>query len=132
MLSYEDCNAAAAWLVQAFGFTEVGERFTDETGRLTHVELDTGGGRVMLGWPGPAYRSPRHHAERCEDAAAWLDTPYVIDGVFVDVADVDAHLEGARVAGAEILRGPEDNPFGRLYVAADPEGHRWMFMQETA
>ena len=34
-------------------------------------------------------------------------------------------------AGAEILREPEDLPFGRLYSAADPEGHRWMFMQPT-
>ena len=31
--------------------------------------------------------------------------------------------------GATILREPEDLPFGRLYSAADLEGHRWMFMQ---
>jgi uncharacterized glyoxalase superfamily protein PhnB len=129
MLSYEDCDAAASWLVRAFGFAEVDERYTDESGRLTHVELDTGGGRVMLGWPGPAYQSPRHHAEACREAAAWLDTPYVIDGVHVLVADVDSHSAVAREAGAEILRGPEDAPFGRLYAAADPEGHRWMFLQ---
>jgi uncharacterized glyoxalase superfamily protein PhnB len=28
-----------------------------------------------------------------------------------------------------ISREPEDLPFGRLYSAADLEGHRWMFMQ---
>ncbi len=28
-----------------------------------------------------------------------------------------------------ILREPKDEPYGRLYNAADPEGHRWMFMQ---
>lgn len=129
MLSYEDCDAAAAWLTRAFGFHEVGERFTDAEGRLTHVEMETpGGGRVMLGWPGPDYRSPRHHAETCEDAARWLAPPFVVDGVWVAVDDVDAHAATAREAGAEILRGPETIPVGRLYTAADPEGHRWMFM----
>jgi uncharacterized glyoxalase superfamily protein PhnB len=132
MISYEDCAGAAAWLLKAFGFTQVGERFTDETGRVTHVELDTGAGRVMLGWPGPAYQSPRHHAERCEDAAAWLDTPYVVDGVLVHVVDVDIHVERARAAGAEIIRGPEDIPIGRLATVVDPEGHRWMLMTPGA
>jgi uncharacterized glyoxalase superfamily protein PhnB len=52
----------------------------------------------------------------------------VIDGVHVTVDDVDGHYERARAAGATILRGLEDLPFGRLYSAADLEGHRWMFM----
>jgi len=47
----------------------------------------------------------------------------------VHVEDLDAHLAQARAAGAEILRGPDDQPFGRLYTAADPEGHRWMFVE---
>jgi len=49
--------------------------------------------------------------------------------VHVDVEDLDAHHERAKAAGATIIREPEDLPFGRLYSAADPEGHRWMFMQ---
>jgi uncharacterized glyoxalase superfamily protein PhnB len=44
---------------------------------------------------------------------------------------VNAHFERARTAGAEILRDLEDLPFGRLYSAADLEGHRWMFMQPS-
>ena len=59
----------------------------------------------------------------------WLATPWVVDGVHVEVVDLDAHYERARAAGATILREPEDLPFGRLYSAADLEGHRWMFMQ---
>jgi uncharacterized glyoxalase superfamily protein PhnB len=48
------------------------------------------------------------------------------------VDDVDAHFERARVAGAEILAGPEDKPWGlRQYVAEDPEGHRWEFSQHV-
>jgi uncharacterized glyoxalase superfamily protein PhnB len=132
MLSYEDCAAAADWLTAAFGFRQIGERLADDTGRITHVELDLDGARVMLGWPGSAYRGPRRHAQDCVAAAAWLASPFVVDGVLVSVTDVDAHLAVARTAGAEILRGPEDAPPGRLYTAADPEGHRWMFMTPRA
>ena len=129
MLSYEDVGTAIDWLGKAFGFRESNERYTDDEGRVTHAELELDGATVMLGWPGPMYRSPRHHALSCEEAREWLSPPYVIDGVLVLVDDVDAHLERARAAGAEILREPKDEPYGRLYVAADPEGHRWMLMQ---
>ena len=129
MLTYEDVAAAAEWLGRAFGFEESGERFADDEGRVTHAELSFGGGLILLGFASPDYRGPRRHAEECEQAARWLDNPYVIDGVLVHVPDLDAHLARARAAGATVLRGPEDQPFGRLYSAADPEGHRWMFVQ---
>ena len=34
MISYEDVGNAAAWLSEAFGFRETGERFTDPDGRI--------------------------------------------------------------------------------------------------
>ena len=129
MLTYEDVGAAADWLCSAFGFRESGERYSDDEGRVTHAELAFGDGEVMLGFASPHYRSPRRHAAECEHAARWLDNPYVVDGVLVDDDELDAHLERARAAGADILRGPDDQPFGRLYAAADVEGHRWMFVQ---
>ncbi len=132
MVSYEDCASAADWLCAAFGFRQVGDRLLDDEGRVIHVELDRAGARVMLGWPGPAYRSPRRHAASCADASAWLEPPFVVDGVLLYVEDADAHEATAREAGAEIVRDPEDAPPGRLYVAADPEGHRWMFVQPPA
>jgi uncharacterized glyoxalase superfamily protein PhnB len=56
----------------------------------------------------------------------------VIDGHFVEVADVDAHCEQARAAGATILRELEEPGIGfRIYAAEDPEGHRWMFGQRV-
>ena len=128
MLSYENVAAAIDWLGTAFGFEERGERYTEPDGTVTHAELELGGARVMLGWPGPDYRSPARHAEECEQAHRWLEVPCIIDGVLVYVADVDAHCERARVAGAKILREPKDEPYGRFYNAADLEGHRWMFM----
>jgi uncharacterized glyoxalase superfamily protein PhnB len=129
MLSYEDVGTAIDWLGQAFGFHESGERFTDDHGRVTQAELSLDGATVMLGWPGADYHSPRRHGQECEQAARWLATPWVIDGVHVEVDDLDTHYERARAAGATILREPEDLPFGRLYSAADVEGHRWMFME---
>jgi uncharacterized glyoxalase superfamily protein PhnB len=132
MLTYEDVGAAADWLCAAFGFRPSGEQYRDEEGRVTHAELAYSDGEVMLGFASPEYRSPRRHAQECQQAAKWLDNPYVVDGVLVQVDDLDAHLEHARTAGAEILRGPDDQPFGRLYTAADVEGHRWMFVQPPA
>jgi uncharacterized glyoxalase superfamily protein PhnB len=132
MLTYEDVGAAADWLCSAFGFRPSGEQYRDEEGRVTHAELAYGDGEVMLGFASTDYRSPRRHAQECEQAAKWLDNPYVVDGVLVQVEDLDGHLERARSAGAEILRGPDDQPFGRLYTAADVEGHRWMFVQPPA
>lgn len=127
MVSYEDVGAAIDWLGGAFGFRER-ERFEDD-GRVTHAVLEFRGAELHVGWPGPDYQSPKTHAESCEAARTWLQTPYVIDGVLVEVDDLDQHVERARAAGASILRGPEDQPFGRLYTAADLEGHRWMFEQ---
>jgi PhnB protein len=132
MVSYEDVAMAIDWLSKAFGFRERGERFTNDEGRVTHAELELEGAAVMVGWPGPDYRSPARHAESCDDARRWLAVPWVVDGVFVTVADLAAHLDRALAAGAMILRGPEYSPAGRLYTAADPEGHRWMFMQTSA
>jgi uncharacterized glyoxalase superfamily protein PhnB len=129
MISYEDVGAAADWLTNAFGFRETGQRYTDEEGRVTHAEVELDGALVYLGWPGPDYQSPDHHAKECDHAREWLKVPYVVDGVHIYVDDLDAHYERAKEAGARILREPQDEPYGRLYNAADLEGHRWMFMQ---
>jgi PhnB protein len=126
MLSYEDCGAAADWLCRAFGFEER-ERYAEADGRVTHVELAMGDGVLFLGNPGSDYQSPRRHREECEAAAKWSAAPYVIDGVYVGVDDVDAHFEAAKEAGATILSAVEATPVGRHYRAEDPEGHRWMF-----
>lgn len=129
MIAYMDVGAAIDWLGTAFGFKESGERYTEPDGTVSHAELELNGGIVMLGYPGPQYQSPARHAEVCRIAARWLELPYVIDGVMVYVEDVDRHCAQARSAGATILREPKDEPYGRLYNAADLEGHRWMFME---
>jgi PhnB protein len=129
MISYEDAAAAIDWLVRAFGFRERAEQRYVEDGRVTHAELELGDGVIMLASPTPDYQGPRHHRKTCEAADRWLQVPWVVDGVLVYVADIDDHHERAVSAGAAMLGGIEDAPYGRLYRAEDLEGHRWMFMQ---
>lgn len=82
----------------------------------------------MLATPNADYQGPRLHAAHCEAAHRWLDSPWVIDGVFVEVNDLDAHHARAVAAGARILPAAEEPGLGfRIYTAQDPEGHRWMF-----
>jgi len=128
-LGYEDCGAAADWLVRAFGFEEA-ERI-EENGEVGHVTLRAGHGLVFLGHPGPDYVNPLHLRERCEAAARMYDVPWIVDGVWVAVDDVEAQVERARAAGARILSEPEETPHGRQCRVEDIEGHRWMFQQRT-
>ena len=135
MIAYEDAAAAIDWLTDAFGFAErEGERFTDADGTVTHAELERDGAIVMLATPTTDYQGPKRHREECEAARRWQDNPWVIDGLFVEVDDVDAHHAQAAAAGATVIRPLDDvvHTGMRLYTAEDPEGHRWMFGQRIA
>jgi uncharacterized glyoxalase superfamily protein PhnB len=122
-LGYEDCGAAAEWLVRAFGFEEV-ERF-EEDGEIDHVTLRFGDALVFLGHP-DGYMSPLHLREQSETVARMYDVPWIVDGVWLAVDDVASTAERAGAAGARILTEPEDTPHGRQCRIEDPEGHRWM------
>jgi uncharacterized glyoxalase superfamily protein PhnB len=130
MVAYEDAAGAIDWLTKAFGFRERGDaRHTSDDGTVTHAELERDGAIVMLATPSPAYEAPRRHREHCDTARRWQDNPWVIDGLLVEVDDVDAHYAQAVAAGATVIRPLEDSEGAgmRLYTAEDPEGHRWMF-----
>jgi uncharacterized glyoxalase superfamily protein PhnB len=129
MMAYENGPAAMDWLAAAFGFHER-ERRT-EAGRLTHGEMATGGGVIMMATPSPHYRGPKRHRETCADAAKWQEVPYIVDGLLVYVDDVAAHCERAKAAGATILSPVETTPDGKRYRAEDIEGHRWMFVERS-
>jgi uncharacterized glyoxalase superfamily protein PhnB len=130
-VAYADAARAIDWLCAAFGATEDADaRHTGEDGTIGHAELDFGGGKVFLATPSPDYEGPQLHREHCEAARRWQDNPWVVDGLFVEVDDVDAHHARARDNGATILRAPEEPGIGlRVYTAEDLEGHRWMFGQ---
>jgi uncharacterized glyoxalase superfamily protein PhnB len=131
MIAYEDAAGAIDWLCEAFGFTERPDsRYTADDGTVGHAEIELAGEVVMLATPNRDYESPATHRRTCDAARRWLDNPWVIDGVFVEVDDVEAHHARAVAAGAMVLRGPDEPGVGyRIYTAEDPEGHRWMFGQ---
>lgn len=115
-LLYEDVSRALEWLAEAFGLDER-LRFADDGGTVTHAEMTLADGWIMLGHPGPEYKSPRR-----------LGGYTQLVHVYVD--DVDAHFEQARRAGAVIHAEPADQAYGdRRYDAEDLEGHRWSFAQ---
>jgi uncharacterized glyoxalase superfamily protein PhnB len=112
-LLYEDAQAAVEFLTSAYGFEEH-MRTMGGAGRL-HVELRLEGDSLMLGQGSPDYRNPKNSGHFTALVHAY-------------VADVDAHYDRARAAGAEILMEPTDQPNGdRRYDTRDPEGHMWSF-----
>ena len=130
MIAYEDGPKAMDWLSAAFGFKERMRMVTPE-GRLSHGEMEAGDGVIMLATPTPDYQAPRRHRAECEPAQKWSTVPYIVDGVLVYVADVDAHYRRAMQQGATILSEVEADDYGKRYRAEDVEGHRWMFMQRA-
>jgi uncharacterized glyoxalase superfamily protein PhnB len=118
-LSYVDPKAALLWLEEAFGF-EPFMVILDKDGALAHSEMRLGDGVIMVGSEWDArHKSPK--------SLKGLNTQSV--HVQLD-ADIDAHCERARKAGAIIEQEPETQFYGdRTYRAVDPEGHVWTFGQ---
>ena len=114
-LYYEDVEAALTFLANAFSFRTFGEQVRDGQGRLTHAAAQLGENVVMMGCPGPAYRSPRRLGQ-------------ATFSLYVNIDDVDAHFTQAKAAGAKIIEDPTDTPYGdRRYGVTDLEGHEWYF-----
>ncbi len=130
MLSYENGVTAIEWLKKAFGFGEnEAMRFLDNEGRISHAELTTGNGVIMMAASNAAYENNNKHRRHCEYADKWLNVPWIINGLLVYVDDVDAHFKTAKENGAEILSEIDDSFPGKRYRCADLEGQRWMFME---
>jgi uncharacterized glyoxalase superfamily protein PhnB len=112
-LFYRDVPAALDWLARAFGFTE---ELRHPTQGGMHAQMTFDGQRIMMGQGGKDWRmlSPQ-------------ETKSATQGIFVYLADVDAHYERARAAGAEIVHPPRDESYGRSYTARDIDGHPWFF-----
>ncbi|QHT58809.1 glyoxalase [Paenibacillus lycopersici] len=115
---YEDVAAASAWLREAFGFAER-FRFALPDGTPHGALLYLGEAWVMLKSPGQGATSPARLGG-CTQQTMIL------------VPDVDAHYRQALGAGARILEELRDTEYGeRHYVAADPEGHAWIFAKHV-
>ena len=118
-MRYDDAGAMIEWLGRAFGF----ERHfvvPGDNGTIAHAQLVFGSGMIMLG------------TARDDEWGGLVKTARALGGssggIYVVIADPDAHCTRARAAGAEILYGPRDTDYGsREYAARDPEGHIWSF-----
>ncbi len=70
---------------------------------------------------------------RCPDvptAGQLGDHSYV---AYLEVDDVDAFFRRAVAAGAEVLKAPQDEPWGKREVALrSPDGHRFMLGEPIA
>jgi uncharacterized glyoxalase superfamily protein PhnB len=120
-LACKDVRAALDWLEKAFGF-DISMVITDDSGTIVHSEMQFNGGYLMIG----------------SEWAANIKAPSSVGGANTQTlhvqlpADIDAHCERARKAGAIILQEPEDQFYGdRTYRALDPEGHMWTFGQSV-
>jgi uncharacterized glyoxalase superfamily protein PhnB len=116
LLRYNDARGAIRWLCATFGFVELFS--VPESGPIVrHAQLKLGSNVIMLGSvrPDDGMTSPQ---------LAGVAT----QALCVYVADLNAHFERARSAGAEITSPPKDTDFGsREYHVRDLEGHFWTF-----
>jgi uncharacterized glyoxalase superfamily protein PhnB len=111
---YRDARAAIDFLERAFGFERQAVHEADD-GTIQHAELRLGDGLIMLGGTQ-------------DTEYARLAPPPGSGSVYIAVDDVDALVERARAAGAEIVYGPKDQDYGsRDFTARDPEGNLWSF-----
>lgn len=102
--------AAARWLADAFGFESPGPLPDSDDGDHQWIEFHVANCSVMV--------------FRAEVAAG--PSPTHVPWIFVD--DLDAHLARAEAAGARIVQPIRQHGY-RAYVAEDPEGRRWTFVQ---
>lgn len=113
-LFYRNVPAALDWLARAFGFKEIMRVGTPSGGMHGEMELD--GQKIMMG-----------QGHRDWGMVNAREAGVATQGVFVYIADVDAHHDRARAAGAEIEKPPQDLDYGRSYTARDLDGHPWFF-----
>jgi PhnB protein len=82
---YRDVPAALSWLARAFGFTE---EMRHPTPSGMHAQMTCDGQRIMMGQGSKEWKMLSAH-----------ETEAATQGIFVYLADVDAHYERARAAG---------------------------------
>lgn len=107
---YQNVAAAVEWLTRVFGFEEH-YRYGQDSGAQMHL----GDAWVMLRSARPGCASPAQVGAYTQHLTLF-------------VPDVDAHYERTKAAGARIMEELNETMYGeRQYVAADLEGHLWIF-----
>ncbi|HKY15646.1 MAG TPA: VOC family protein [Microthrixaceae bacterium] len=116
VIACADIAVTHDFLVDALGF-ESAVLVDDGAGTVVHGEVRAGPRRIWL------HQTTAEHGLLTPDELGGSG-----GGNVILVADVDAHFEGARAAGATILSEPTDQDYGqREYGVTDPDGHPWWF-----
>ena len=119
-----DARRAMGWYVEVFGAQRRGELHVNADGTIGHAEVGIGDAVLMFAeasdlWPDVPVRAP--------------DSPATFShSLHLEVDDVDASTERARLSGASVEREPADQPYGRASVIVDPFGHRWILLRRPA
>lgn len=114
-LHVDGASAAIDFYTEVLGATERMRMPGDSPDRIGHAELQLGDSVVMLADEFPAMGAVGPKAVG--------GTPVTIH---LYVEDVDAVVEAAVRAGAEVLQAPTDQFYGdRSATFEDPFGHRW-------
>lgn len=113
-LAAHNARVLVDFYVEAFGF--IVSASYGEGDRVEHCELlwPLGGG-IMLG------------DEKSDGTDEWALQPGNF-GAYVVTDNPDALYDRAMAAGATLMRGLNDTPYGsREFAVRDPEGNRWSF-----
>jgi uncharacterized glyoxalase superfamily protein PhnB len=112
---YEDVAEAMAWLSKVFGFREYYRYGPPDSPQ---------GGQIKLGEACIQLHTIRPSTGTPNSLGASTQMVTVI------VADVRAHYEGAKAAGAKVDEDLNETIYGeRQYSARDFAGHRWLFSE---
>lgn len=98
----------------AFGAEVTGDLYMEPDGRVGHADLSIAGAPFMLSDEYPDYQAISPKTLGNTTFALHLRVP-----------DADAAFDRAVKAGVKVLRGLEDQPYGRMATVEDPFGHRW-------
>jgi PhnB protein len=113
-LAVDDARQAIDFYKNAFGATERGIMETPD-GKVAHAELQIGDSVVMLS---DLFEQSPHESPNKRGGTT--------SALFMYVEDVDAALQKAVNAGAELTAPAEDMFWGDRYgKVADPSGHEW-------
>ena len=116
---YRDVPAALEWLAKAFGFAETMRTGTPSGG--VHGEMTVDGRLIMIG-----------QGAKDKGMLSVRDAGAATQGVFIYLADVDAHCARARAAGAEITKTARGSALRAQLRTRDLEGHPWFFTTPPA
>ncbi|MGH9311218.1 MAG: VOC family protein [Vicinamibacterales bacterium] len=116
-LRYRDAAAAIGWLGRAFGL-EPRAVHPGPDNTIAHAELGAGTSVLMLG----SAKDDDLGLKTAREVGA------VTQGIYMVVADIDAHYARALAEGAEIVYPLRNTDYGsREYGARDLEGNLWSF-----